>query len=83
MKGKDDLLEVYQMRSGVLFIQPVGNEGIYPLLDLYHTYNDAGIPVGSRGDAGDLDGGIALCPTHCLTRCARQYDEHWPMRHMA
>eukprot|EP00434_Breviolum_minutum_P028547 symbB.v1.2.025253.t1/scaffold2395.1/size82271/1 len=35
-----------------------------------------------QGDARDLDGGIALCPTHCLTRCARQYDEHWPMRHI-
>ena len=26
-----------------------------------------------------LDGGVALCATHCLTRTARQYDEHWPM----
>lgn len=29
-----------------------------------------------------LDGGVALCATHCLTRTARQYDEHWPMRHL-
>ena len=29
-----------------------------------------------------IDGGIALCATHCLIRCARQWEEHWPMRHI-
>lgn len=29
-----------------------------------------------------LDGGVALCATHCLTRTAQQYEEHWPMRHL-
>ena len=32
-----------------------------------------------RAAAAYLDGGVALCATHCLTRTARQYDEHWPM----
>lgn len=29
-----------------------------------------------------IDGGVALCTTHCLSRCATQWEQHWPMRNV-
>ncbi|CAJ1443606.1 unnamed protein product [Effrenium voratum] len=34
------------------------------------------------GELSFIDGGVALCPTHCLVRCAKQAREYWPTRNL-
>ena len=36
----------------------------------------------AHSDLSFLDGGISLCTTHCLERCALQWEKHWPMQNV-
>ena len=49
---------------------------------LINTLAEQGLDTSSQAKSSFLNGGVALCATHCLVRCGRQAREHWVTKYV-
>ncbi|CAE7333776.1 ODA11, partial [Symbiodinium sp. CCMP2456] len=49
---------------------------------LINTLAEQGRDTSSQTKSSFLNGGVALCATHCLVRCGRQAREHWVTKYV-